>query len=155
MLEYVIYTDGSDLKHTTRRLGVGGVLLDQDWKELDRFGLEIDRLKILSDYNTTDCSNPFAEMIAVKEALLRFSKFIKPGSRITLKSDYRGVTEWMTGGWKTKAPYIKQVKEEILDIIRDRKLQVNFMWVKGHQSIMSRDSIYNNLVDGLAKGNKK
>lgn len=151
---YTIYTDGSDFKKTTRRLGVGGVLLDGSGKLIGQFSEELDRNLILKYYGTSECSNPFAEMVAVKIALMRFAETIgNKKAMVTIKSDYRGVLEWVyTKNWKAKEPYIKQIRDEILEILNKSPWIVKFEWVKGHQSIMSTDSKYNNLVDKLSKG---
>ena len=150
---YTIYTDGSDFKHTSKRIGIGGVLVNDAGKEMDRFSKELDRDEIYKSYQTKDCSNPFAEMVAVKEALLNFADQIKTPANITIKCDYKGVSCWIKGEWATKAYYIKQVKEEILNILDKHKdWEVNFEWIKGHLSIMDKDSYFNNLVDKLAKG---
>ena len=153
---YTIYTDGSDLKHTTGRKGIGGVLVDDNSnQELFQFGEELERDLVVKNYNTTEFSNPFAEMYAVKTALTKFSDYIKSPAKIIIKSDYQGVRDWMTGAWKTKAPYIAKIKNEIDSIIKQHKdWDVEFIWVKGHLSIMDKDSYYNNLVDKLAKTGK-
>jgi ribonuclease HI len=152
---YTIYTDGSDFKHSKgRRLGIGGVIVDNNTgKELSRFGKEISREDILEQYNTNECSNPFAEMLAVKTALEIFGDLnLRIPAQIIIKSDFQGVTYWMTGEWEAKAPYIKQVKEEILDLLKKKKnWEVEFVWIKGHRSIMDKDSYFNNLCDKLAK----
>ena len=150
---YTIYTDGSDLKHTTKRMGIGGVLVDEKGKEIGRFSKELDRDYILEAYKTKDCSNPFAEMVAVKEAIINFSDKITTPAKITIKCDYMGVICWINGEWRTKAPYIKKVKEEIIELLSKRKdWEVEFKWIKGHLSVMDKDSYFNNLVDKLAKG---
>lgn len=150
---YTIYTDGSDLKHTTKRMGIGGILVNDRGKEIKRFSIELDRDYIFKLYQTRDCSNPFAEMVAVKEALLYFSDYIDEPAEITFKCDYMGVISWINGEWKAKAYYIKQVKEEIISLLEEQKnWVVKFEWIKGHLSIMDKDSYFNNLVDKLAKG---
>ena len=152
---YTIYTDGSDFKHSKgRRLGIGGVIIDNKTeKEISRFGKELNREDILRDYNTSECSNPFAEMLAVKTALEIFEELnLRIPAEVIIKSDFQGVQYWMTGKWEAKAHYIKQVKEEILEILKKkRNWKVEFTWIKGHQSIMDKDSYFNNLCDKLAK----
>lgn len=150
---YTIYTDGSDLKHTTKRMGIGGVLVDEKGKEIGRFSKELDRDYIFEAYNTKDCSNPFAEMVAVKEAIINFSDKIIAPAKITIKCDYMGVICWINGEWRTKAHYIKKVKDEIMELLSKQKnWEVEFKWIKGHLSVMDKDSYFNNLVDKLAKG---
>lgn len=155
---YIVYTDGSDFKSTTRRLGIGGVLINPKegtlGKELGRFSEELSREDILRDYGTDQCSNPFAEMVAIYEALKQFSGIFKRGDKIIFKQDYEGCGKWLSGEWKAKLPYIRKIKEEILDILNRSPWNVSFEWVKGHQSesIFSQDAYWNNVVDKLAKG---
>ena len=159
MSKYIVYTDGSDLKHTSRRLGVGGILIDPSkggnyGKKIGEFSEELSRADILRDYGTTECSNPFAEMVAVYKAIQQFSSVFKPGDEITFFSDYEGNVGWLTGKWKAKLPYIKQIRDEILGILKKSPWKVTFEWVKGHQakSIMTPEAYWNGEVDKLAKG---
>lgn len=159
MKKYIIYTDGSDLKHTSRRLGVGGILIDPSQggdygKKIGEFSKELSREEILRNYGTSDCSNPFAEMVAVYEAIKQFSSVLKPGDEITFKADYEGVRSWLTGKWKAKLPYIIQIRDEILSVLSKSGWKVSFEWVKGHQakSVISPDAYWNGEVDKLAKG---
>lgn len=159
MSKYIVYTDGSDLKHTSRRLGVGGILIDPSkggnyGKKIGEFSEELSRADILRDYGTTECSNPFAEMVAVYKAIQQFSSVFKPGDEITFFSDYEGTVGWLTGKWKAKLPYIKQIRDEILGILKKSPWKVTFEWVKGHQakSIMTPEAYWNGEVDKLAKG---
>lgn len=161
MKKYIVYTDGSDLKHTSHRMGVGGILIDPlqggDYGlKIGEFSEELDRAQILRDYGTTDCSNPFAEMVAVYKALQKFSTLFNPGDEIIFREDYNGVMYWLTGKWQAKLPYIKQIRDEILGILKRSPWKVTFEWVKGHQpkSIMSPEAYWNGEVDKLAKGKK-
>lgn len=160
MKNYIVYTDGSDFKATTKRLGIGGVLIDPGdggyGKKIGEFSEELDREDILRDYGTDQCSNPFAEMVATYRGLQKFSAVFKPGDHIIFYSDYEGVQKWLSGEWKAKLPYIKQITEEIQDILGRSKFTVEFKWVKGHQpkSVMSPEAYWNGEVDKLAKGQK-
>lgn len=155
-MTYIIYTDGSDFKHTTRRLGVGGVLIkvtgEGYGEKMGEFSEELDRDEILRLYKTTDCSNPFAEMIAAYRALVKFSPIFKQGDTIILKADYQGVRDWNTGAWKARAPYIKKAKDDIQGLIQRSPWKVDFQWIPGHQNITGMDSFWNDRVDQLAKG---
>lgn len=158
-MKYIIYTDGSDLKHTSRRLGVGGILIDPGMggtygKKIGEFSEELSREEILRDYGTSDCSNPFAEMVAVYKAIQKFSSVFKPGDEVTFKADYEGIVGWLSGKWKAKQPYIKQIRDEILGVLKSSPWKSDFEWVKGHQakSVMSPDAFWNGEVDKLAKG---
>jgi len=146
-----IYTDGSHLKHTTGRLGCGGVML-KDGKKVDEFSIEIDPEQINTEFGSKEVSNPTAEMIGLLEAL-RFFDFKKERD-IVVHADYLGVKSWMEGSWKIKEPYIKKIKDQIEKVIKQKQLNVKYDWVKGHQkkSILSMESYWNNYVDKLAKG---
>lgn len=159
MSTYIVYTDGSDLKHTSRRLGIGGILIDKgkggDYGEkIGVFSEELSREELLRDYGTSDCSNPFAEMVATYRALQKFSSIFKSGDTIIFKADYEGVQNWITGKWRAKLPYIIKIRDEILDILSRSPWKVKFEWVKGHQakSVLSPDAYWNGEVDKLAKG---
>ena len=155
-MKYIIYTDGSDLKHTNHRMGIGGILLDESGhKMLDSFGSELSHEYLQEEYGTSDCSNPTAEMIAASEALQNWSSRFKPGDEIEIRADYMGVREWNTGRWKINKPYIKKAHDQIMDIIRKSGLKVTWTWVKGHQTgpgLYGSDKYWNDKVDKLAKG---
>ena len=159
MKTYIVYTDGSDFKKTTRRLGIGGILVDPSQggdygKKIGEFSEELDREDILRDYGTDQCSNPFAEMVAVHRALIYFSSVFKPGDHIVFREDYEGCEKWLSGKWRAKLPYIIQIKDEILNILKSSKWTAEFRWVKGHQpkSVLSPEAYWNGEVDKLAKG---
>ena len=155
-MKYIIYTDGSDLKHTNHRMGIGGVLLDETGRKmLDSFGLELPHEYLQGEYGTSDCSNPTAEMIAASEALQNWASRFKSGDEIEIKADYMGVREWNTGHWKINKPYIKKAHDQIADIIREHGLRITWTWVKGHQTgpgLYGSDKYWNDKVDKLAKG---
>ena len=155
-MKYIIYTDGSDLKHTSHRMGIGGILLDETGRKmLDSFGSELSHEYLQSEYGASDCSNPTAEMIAASEALQNWADRFRAGDEIEIRADYMGVREWNTGRWKINKPYIKKAHDQIAEIIRDHGLQVTWTWVKGHQtgpSLYGSDKYWNDKVDKLAKG---
>lgn len=158
MKRYLVFTDGSDFKATSKRLGVGGILVNLDQggkfgKNIGEFSEELNRTDILRTYGTDQCSNPFAEMVATYYGLQKFSAVFKPGDHIVFFSDYEGVQKWLSGEWKAKLPYIIQIRDEILDILGRSPWAVEFKWVKGHQtSILSPEAYWNSEVDKLAKG---
>jgi len=145
-----IYTDGSHLKHTTGRIGVGGVMIKDD-KPISEFSKYISPEYLKFMYGTSDCSNPTAEMLAVLIALQSFSKELKKYDMIVFHADYLGVKNWMEGNWKVKAPYIQAIKNDITEEIKRQGLtnKVKFEWVKGHSG-----QKWNEYVDKLAKGEK-
>ena len=152
----IIYTDGSHLKHTSGRLGIGGVLLDEAENILGEFSEELSIDWLRTNYGTSDVSNPTCEMLATLIALKKFGDQLKDCNEVVMKADYEGVQKFNMGLWKTKAPYIKKIKEETEKEIRKLDLtgKIKFEWVKGHQkkSILSSDRIWNDYVDKLAKG---
>lgn len=156
MKKLTIYTDGSHLKHTSGRLGIGGVLIDEYGNKLDEFSeeLSIDYLK--RNFGTSDVSNPTCEMLANLFALRIFKDKIKGCSELVMKADYMGVQKFNTGEWKTREPYIKTIKELTDKEVQNQRLQfrIKYEWVKGHQkrSVLSEDAKWNDYVDKLAKG---
>ena len=158
-----IYTDGSHLKRTTGRLGIGGVLIDLGQnqplgKKLDEFGVELDTRDMKANFGpgAENCSNPTAELTAVLISLKNFGPLIKDADIITIHADYIGVKEWMTGNWKIKEPYIAKIKIAIENEIVNQKIsgQIEYAWVRGHQkySPSNPDIHWNTYVDLLAKG---
>lgn len=153
-MNYTIYTDGSDLKHTSRRLGIGAILLGPGGTELDRFGETLERSDMLARFGSDDVSNPTAEMVAALVALRRWGKLLNHKS-VTLKADYLGVTKWNTGEWRTKAPYIKEIKNQIQAELKKNFIDVTWSWIPGHQSktpIYGSEAYWNDQTDKLAKG---
>jgi ribonuclease HI len=157
MSEFTIYTDGSHLKHTSGRLGIGGILL-QDGKEVDKFSKEIDINFLKKNYDTCEVSNPTCEMLASLEAIKVFGPKMKPSDTITLKADYMGVKCFNDGTWQAKLPYIYKIREEIRSELVKIGLwkKLKFEWIKGHQTgiIEGSDAYWNSKVDLLAKGQK-
>lgn len=150
----IIYTDGSHLKHTTGRLGIGGIMVDSSGKVVDKFSEEIDVKWLMNTYGTSDVSNPTCEMLAVLVALRKFK--LSPGDEVIMKQDYLGCMNFIEGTWKAKKPYIKAIRDDILKEIESIGLRgrISFEWVKGHQTgpSLSKDAIFNGMVDKLAKG---
>lgn len=156
-MRYTVYTDGSDLKHTSHRMGVGGVLI-RDGQKYDEFSYELGLKYLRENYGTDDCSNPMAEMLAIKVAFDEWERFFNPGDEVEFKSDYTGCKEWLSGRWKINKPYIKKVYDEIQRYIESTGIIPTFSWVKGHQvgpSIYGTDKYWNDLTDKLSKGDRK
>lgn len=153
MRTITLYTDGSHFKGRSGsgRLGCGGIMI-LDGRVVDKFSLEATPQFLIDEYGTNQVSNPTMEMLGALQALRYFKQNFKKGDRIILKADYMGVRDWCTGKWKTKEPYIKAIKDDILREIKSQGIDVTFEWVKGHQRGNSPDVIYNNMVDLLAKG---
>lgn len=159
MKEFHIYTDGSHLdKLKGGRLGCGGVITTETGKYVDDFSMELTTDFMLKNFGSDECSNPSAELVAVYFALVRFEKYLKKADKVVIYSDYMGVKEWMTGGWKVNEKYIENIKTWNECEIKRQKLEgkVEFRWVKGHQkfNLKGSDSYWNNKADVLAKGGK-
>lgn len=154
-MKYIIYSDGSDFKHSTGRLGIGGLVIREGEREiLKSFGKEISRDYMRFQYQTDQCSNPTMEMLAALQCLREFKTLFSAGDIVILKADYEGVSKWNNGEWKIKAPYIQKIREDIIKALKEIPCKVIFEWVKGHQSlrIQDGDAYWNNQVDKLAKG---
>ena len=157
MKNFVIYTDGSHLKHTSGRLGIGGILV-YNGSIVDSFSLEVEVDFLRKNYGTSDVSNPTCEMLAVLLALRKFKDSIGGKDNVCVKADYTGVKNFIEGLWKIKAPYIQKIKNDIDSEISAQKLKgrISFEWIKGHQakSVLDPDAVWNNYVDSLAKGER-
>ena len=154
MSNLVIYTDGSHLKHTNGRLGIGGVIL-KDGVLVDKFSQELSVSYLRVTYGTSDVSNPTCEMLAALWALMKFKKHIGPNDSVTLKADYTGVKAWCTGEWKINKPYIAKIKSDIDEETKRQSLvgRIMYEWIRGHQKDLSNPDVYwNSIVDALAKG---
>ena len=139
MSKLKIYTDGSHLKHTTGRLGVGGIIVKDD-KIIDEFSKEVSTDYLKLSYGTSDVSNPTCEMLAALHALYYFKNDINAHDTIELYADYQGVSSWLNGTWKINKPYIQKIKDDINDANEDQNMD-NYIYTK-------RDGLYN-LSDSL------
>lgn len=149
-----IYTDGSHLdKQNDGRLGVGGVLIDENGKKISEFSSELSKQYMKVSFGADKCSNPSAELTAVYHALLKFKKDLIGVDEVIVYADYIGVKSWMNGEWKIKEPYIQNIKNKIDYEIKKQGLQgkIRFEWVKGHNKGNDPDTYWNNYVDKLAK----
>jgi ribonuclease HI len=53
--------------------------------------------------------------------------------QLDLIYDYKGVGEWLTGGWKTNKPATQWFVKSVRDILEQvPNLKINYIWVKGH-----------------------
>lgn len=156
-----IYTDGSHLKHTTGRLGIGGILVDENGKILKKFSTEITQEYLSMSYGTTDVSNPTCEMLAVLVALGEFKKELRDCTKLICYADYQGVQGWLgefngTKPWKINKSYIQKIHDDIKEEIKRQDLigKIRFDWIKGHQArvVPGSDAYFNSIVDLLAKG---
>ena len=152
-----IYTDGSHLKHTTGRLGMGGVLVDENGNKIAEFSRELDTNYLKRCFGTADVSNPTCELLANLFALVQFRDYLKGCTKVFMVADYEGVQKFNLKQWKAKLPYIKRIIELTDQEVKKQGLEkkINYRWVKGHQrSILDKDGMWNSYVDKLAKGQK-
>jgi ribonuclease HI len=155
MKKLTIYTDGSHLKHTTGRLGIGGVLVDENGDKLDEFSKEINTDYLRDLLGTVDVSNPTCELLANLFALEQFEEYLKDCSEVYMVADYEGVQKFNLKQWKARLPYIKKIVDLTEQEVKKQKLEkrLKYRWVKGHQrSILDIDGMWNDYVDKLAKG---
>lgn len=152
MNRFKLYTDGSHFKSSSinGRLGIGGVLINESGEIVDYLSKEVDRYEINEIYNTSDVSNPTMEMYAVLLSLRKFSKRFQFNDYIEIFADYLGVISWMNNEWRINKPYIRMIKSDIELEIKNQKLEVKFIKVKGHSN-----EYFNDLADKLAKGELK
>lgn len=86
--------------------------------------------------------NVGGEILAAWAAIMSIASKVKNANEIEMEYyelnlvyDYKGVGEWLTGGWKTNKVatqwFVRSVKE-ILSAVPN--LKVNYVWVKGHTS---------------------
>jgi len=148
-----IFTDGSHFK-TLGRLGCGGILLING-KLQDEYSLELTPDYLYKVIHTSDVSNPTTEMMGVLQALRRF-KLPLGVEKISIYTDYEGVSKWMNDEWKINKPYIRILHSLINEELKKKRIKdiTEFHWIKGHQpkSILDPKAKWNNYVDKLAKG---
>ena len=153
--DYRIYTDGSHLKHTSGRLGIGGVLVCGQ-ELIDEFSIELSQSYLQTMYGTSDVSNPTCELLAVYVALTKFKDYLKSAKTVVCFADYQGVQAWNEGTWRIKKPYIQKIKDNIDKEISAQGLKgrIGFSWVRGHQTRYEKysDAYWNQITDALAKG---
>ena len=139
-----IYTDGSDIKGTGQ-IG-SGVWFEHAGKEYSRSNIyDVDAFR--KQYNITESvSNPTMEIIALVNAL---DEFKNTSEHLVIYSDYEGVQKWVSGEWKAKKPYIKDLvdlaKSHILSI-ENNGGSVKLVHVPGHSGIKGNEK-----VDAVAK----
>ena len=126
------YVDGSYV--SGNEFGCGVVIIEND--EVTH---TISEKKI--DANLAEMHNVAGEITAAKLAMEYATN--KGYKAITIYHDYKGISNWCTGEWKTKKEGTKAYKA-FYDSIKD-KLAVNFVKVTGHSG-----NKYNDLADKLA-----
>jgi len=127
-----IYIDGSHIKGTDK-IGYGAFM---DYNGTEYTSSQVmDRKAFQDKYKITDqnaVSNPTTELAAAVHILKAFEN---KSEHIEIIYDYNGVGGWLTGEWKTREAWIKDIADEGKAIIKKIKANggsVSFKWVKGH-----------------------
>lgn len=149
--EYTIYTDGACLGNGKPGLGYGGwgfVLLDN----VDTTTEPIEA----SGNAGPETTNQVMELTAALEGLRELSLLAPEDATVTLCSDSQyvinGITKWSpnwkANGWtNSKGDPVanKELWQELLNVVENCNLNIEFQWVKGHDS-----NHYNGVCDLLA-----
>ncbi|CAG7581598.1 MAG: putative Ribonuclease HI [uncultured marine phage] len=142
-----IYTDGSDIKGTGK-IGYGVFILYND-NEYRMSGIS-NQSDFKKFYNIKEnVSNPTMELMALLKTLVEFRN---TDLNIEVLADYQGVQKWISGEWKAKKVYIKDMTRRIhglINQINENGGSVKLTWVKGHSGDYGNDQ-----ADLVAKDRK-
>ncbi len=139
-----VYTDGSHIKNGGF-IGYGAYCEYQSKKYY--LSGSIDQM-ILKKYNiTAQVSNPTAEFLAFAEVVRILSNINY--LRVIFYIDYIGIMNWMSGKWKTKKPYIREIKEITTKRIEKNNLLVDIEYIPAHSNNYGNDQ-----ADLMAKSQK-
>ena len=144
-----IYTDGACLGNGQQGLGYGG------WGAvvMDNTSMKTKEISGSAGPNTT---NQVMELTAILRGIQQLAGKVPEDSTVTVCSDsqyaIKGITEWspnwIRNGWVNssgKAVANKALWQELLGVINDSPLNIEFNWVKGHAG-----HYFNSLCDLLA-----
>lgn len=144
-----IYTDGSH-KRNINFLGLGA------WCKYDSIEYKISNqcsYELLNYYQIQEFANkvssPTMEFIAVAEVLRKFNN-MQQNIQILFHCDYIGPMNWISGIWKSKEPYIRNILEICKNSISSMKCEILFEHVKGHSGIEGNEK-----ADILASSSEK
>lgn len=104
--------------------------------------VEGDDIQKLSGGIGFETTNNHMEMLAVLEGL----KAVPPFSEVTVYTDSRLVIGWLAKNFKCKVIHNRDMRDMILSLCKEKKLEVTYEKVKGH----SGDK-YNDMADQLAQ----
>jgi len=138
-----IYTDGS---HRGTHLGFGSSCI---FNEKPYVMSGVCTPDLLRSYNINErISNPTAEFIALAEILrtLRRVDARVNNIRFVFYIDYIGIGHWLDGSWKAKKTYIRNIRDECLDHIRELRINYSIVHVPSHTGVLG-----NEIADHLAK----
>lgn len=125
-VELHIYTDGG--YSIEKNVGAGAFVIPENGKSKIQMG----GVKIVN------ASNNIAELMAIKCAL----EYIDNGTYACVHSDSQYAIGVLTGQMNAKKN--KELIQDILDLIKQKKLKIKFEWVKGHSG-----NKYNEMCDTL------
>lgn len=132
----IAYVDGSYSINNPDKYGCGLILIEPN-------GNEIEFSYANSNKQAVKLRNVAGELSATMTSM---AKAIEMGYKeLIIYHDYTGIRCWITGEWKCKNNITQAYKNFYERQIKD-KLDVYFVWVKGH----SGDE-YNERVDKLAR----
>ena len=72
-----------------------------------------------------------AELTAIKKGLMRLKRIRKKILRVVVYNDNRYAYYFLTNRWNAKKRYIKQVIEDIQNLVNELGVKVEFIWTKG------------------------
>lgn len=140
-----IFTDGSHIKGTNQ-IGYG-IFIEYQGNEYSESGICSLR-EFKKEYSVTDnVSNPTMEIYALYQALLKISGIEQLSA--TIYADYEGVQKWISGEWKAKKAYIKDIVSKCktqIDFIESMGGSITLEWVPAHSGSYGNDK-----ADLLAK----
>ena len=151
-----IFTDGSDKgkQDGSDSVRCGAVVVLGKNNTKYRLSADINVPVFKEMYNVRP-SNPTAEIYCIYRVLKTLSN--NPEVRdvdFIIYSDYEGCQKWLTGEWKAKKQYIRDISQNILvklATLKASNVNIEFRWVKGHQSDNTYQGRMNNIADVLAK----
>lgn len=123
------YVDGS---YRNGKVGWGAVILKGDTLYGEFSG-------VLNDDEVQGTRQVAGELMAVREVLFWCKE--NKVTELSIHFDYKGIEEWVTGGWKAK----KAITQEYRDYVRSSGIKITWVKVKSHSG-----DYYNNMADRLA-----
>ena len=142
-MEYKVYTDGA----CSGNPGPGG------WGVVIVSNNQIDKLDGSDPQTTNNRMELTAAIKALESARKDESLYLYTDSTYLQKGITEWIVNWKKNNWITSSK--KPVSNKDLWIKIDQlnlELDIEWKWVKAHQSDNSDDTFYNNLADELATG---
>jgi len=123
------YVDGS---HRNEKVGWGAVILKGETLYGEFCG-------VLEEDEVQGTRQVAGELMAVREVLFWCKE--QKVTELSIYYDYKGVEEWVTGGWKAK----KEITQNYRDYVRASGIKITWVKVKSHSG-----DYYNDMADRLA-----